>query len=139
MRNAVKTVVFLVVLGGLFMFIGLVLGGTTGLTIGLALGLAFVGGSYWFSDTLAIKAARAAPVSREELPQVYEIVEELTQKAGMPMPRIYLSPDSQPNAFATGRSGALQDRHSVNGRTRSASPKRSTTSRSCASAFSART
>jgi heat shock protein HtpX len=104
MRNAVKTVVFLVILGGLFMGIGLLLGGTTGLTIGLALGLAFVGGSYWFSDTLAIKAARAQPVSRDQLPQVYEIVEELTQKAGMPMPRIYLSPDAQPNAFATGRS-----------------------------------
>ena len=104
MRNAVKTAVLLVVLGGLFMGVGLLLGGTTGLTIGLAIGLVFVGGSYWFSDTLAIKAARAVPVSREELPQVYDIVEELTQKAGMPMPRIYLSPDAQPNAFATGRS-----------------------------------
>ena len=103
MRNAVKTVVFLVVLGGLFMGIGLLLGGTTGLTIGLALGLAFVGGSYWFSDTLAIKAARAQPVARDQLPQVYEIVEELTQRSGMPMPRIYVSPEAQPNAFATGR------------------------------------
>ena len=104
MRNAVKTAVILVLLGGLFMAIGVLLGGTTGLVIGLAIGFVFVGGSYWFSDTLAIKAARAVPVTREELPQVYEIVEELTQKTGMPMPRIYLSPEMQPNAFATGRS-----------------------------------
>src|SRR6516165_4342507 len=103
MRNAVKTVVFLVILGGLFMGIGLLLGGTTGLTIGLALGLAFVGGSYWFSDTLAIKAARAQPVTREQAPQLYAIVEDLTRHAGTPMPRLYVSPERQPNAFATGR------------------------------------
>jgi heat shock protein HtpX len=72
--------------------------------IGLGIGLVFVGGSYWFSDTMAIKAARAQPVTREELPQIYEAVEQLTRQTGMPMPKIYLSPDMQPNAFATGRS-----------------------------------
>src|SRR5204862_1573953 len=104
MRNALKTAVLLAVLGALFMGVGLLLGGTSGLVIGLAIGLVFCGGSYWFSDKLAIKAARAQPATREELPQVYEIVEELTSSAGMPMPKMYVSPEMQPNAFATGRS-----------------------------------
>ena len=70
MRNAVKTAVLLALLGALFMGIGALFGGTGGLVIGLAIGLVFVGGSYWFSDTLAIKAARPVPASREELPAV---------------------------------------------------------------------
>jgi heat shock protein HtpX len=104
MRNAVKTAVLLAALGALFMLVGGAIRGSTGLLIGLTLGLVFVGGSYWFSDTLAIKAAGAKPVTREELPEVYAIVEELTQRSGMPMPKLYLSPADQPNAFATGRS-----------------------------------
>jgi heat shock protein HtpX len=104
MKNAMKTAVLLAALGALFMLIGGAIGGGTGLLIGLGIGLVFVGGSYWFSDTMAIKAARAQPVTREELPQIYETVEQLTRQTGMPMPKVYLSPDMQPNAFATGRS-----------------------------------
>ncbi len=103
LRNTLKTTVLLAALGALFMGIGAALGGTGGLAIGLLLGVAFAGGSYWFSDTLAIKAARAQPVTAQEAPQLYAIVEDLTRRAGMPMPALYLSPERQPNAFATGR------------------------------------
>jgi heat shock protein HtpX len=102
MRNTVKTAVLLALLGALFLGIG-ALFGQTGLIIGLVIGLVVIGGSYWFSDKLAVKAARAKPVSREEAPQLYAIVEDLTQRAGLPMPKLYISPAEQPNAFATGR------------------------------------
>jgi heat shock protein HtpX len=103
MKNALKTAVLLGALGGLFMGIGVLLGGSTGLVIGLAFGLLVVGGSYWFSDRLAIKAARAVPATREQYPELYEIVERLAAEADIPTPRIYVSPEMQPNAFATGR------------------------------------
>lgn len=102
--NTFKTTMLLALLGALFIGIGGALGGSAGLVIGLGIGLLFVGGSYWFSDKLAIAAARAKPVSREELPGVYAIVEDLARRDDMPMPRMYVSPEAQPNAFATGRS-----------------------------------
>jgi heat shock protein HtpX len=102
-KNMLKTVVLLAGLGGLLMLIGGLLFQGAGVVIGLALGLVIVGASYWKSDQLAIKAARAVPVTEQEMPQYYAIVRELTEKAGMPMPKLYVTPDEQPNAFATGR------------------------------------
>ncbi len=101
-RNNLKTVILLGLLGGLCLGIG-AFWGEQGLIIGLVIGLLFVGASYWFSDSVAIKAARAVPVSEAQMPQYYEIVRDLTTRAGLPMPRLYVSPSPQPNAFATGR------------------------------------
>jgi heat shock protein HtpX len=101
--NTFKTGVLLAALGGLLVVLGQLLWGGTGAALGLAIGLVFVGGSYWFSDKLAIAAARAKPVPEQEAPGLYRIVRELTTSAGMPMPRLYVTPDDQPNAFATGR------------------------------------
>jgi heat shock protein HtpX len=102
-KNTLKTTVLLAGLGGLFILFGQIAGGTGGAMIGLAIGLIFVGVSYWKSDKLAIKAAKAVPVTEAEMPEYYAIVRELTEKAGMPMPKLYVTPDMQPNAFATGR------------------------------------
>jgi heat shock protein HtpX len=103
MKNTFKTFTLLALLGGLFMAIGSIWG-QGGLIIGLLVGLVFVGGSYWFSDKIAIKAARAQPVTEAEMPEYYRIVRELTTLADMPMPKLYVTPEQQPNAFATGRS-----------------------------------
>jgi heat shock protein HtpX len=102
MRNNIKTFVLLAVLGGLMIGIG-GLWGSGGALIGLVIGIVFVGGSYWFSDKLAIKAARAQPVTEAEMPQYYAVVRDLANRADMPMPKLYVSPEPQPNAFATGR------------------------------------
>jgi len=101
-RNNLKTVALLAFMGAIFMVIGSFFG-SQGLFIGLMLGLVFVGGSYWFSDKLAVRAAGAKPVTEQEAPQLYAIVRDLTTRANLPMPAVYLSPAAQPNAFATGR------------------------------------
>lgn len=103
MKNYGKTAVLLAALGGLFVVLGGAFLGQGGLYIGLALGLVMVGGSYWFSDKLAIKSARGVEVDRTQAPDYYRIVDELSQRAGLPMPRLYIAPSDQPNAFATGR------------------------------------
>lgn len=104
--NTAKTSLLLAVLGGALIAAGALIGSTTGAFVGLAIGLVIVGGSYWFSDTLAIRAARARPVTEREAPDLYRIVRHLTRQADMPMPAIYLAPSEQPNAFATGRNPA---------------------------------
>lgn len=77
--------------------------GRSGLVVMAIVGLAINVGSYWFSDRIALLASRAQPVSRDEAPVLYAIVERLTAQAGMPMPSIHLIPSPSPNAFATGR------------------------------------
>jgi heat shock protein HtpX len=101
--NTLKTFTLLALIGGLLIVGGGLFGGTTWAIGGAVLGLAFVGGSYWFSDKLAIRAAGAVEVTEAEMPQYHAIVKQLCQQAGMPMPRLYVSPSPQPNAFATGR------------------------------------
>jgi heat shock protein HtpX len=101
-KNTIKTYTLLAFLGGLLVLIGAAFG-RGGAIIGLMIGLVFVGGSYWFSDKLAIRSARAVPVTEEEFPQYYRMMRELSQQSGMPMPKLYMTPDLQPNAFATGR------------------------------------
>jgi heat shock protein HtpX len=103
MKNAAKTAALLAGLGGLFILLGGVFGGKGGLIVGLVIGLLFVGFSYWFSDKIAIKAARAVEVTPEQAPEYHQIVGDLAAKAGIPKPRLYIAPSDQPNAFATGR------------------------------------
>lgn len=102
-RNTIKTTFLLTFLAALLVGIGFLVGGRGGLLIGLVIALLFTGGSYWFSDSIAIRAARAVPVSEEQMPDYYAVVRDLTTRAGLPMPRLYVTPDAQPNAFATGR------------------------------------
>jgi heat shock protein HtpX len=102
-KNTFKTFVLLAGLGGLLIVVGNYFFQGAGAVIGLALGLLFAGGSYWFSDKIAIATSRAKPVSESEAPELYRMTRELTQGANMPMPRLYMTPDPQPNAFATGR------------------------------------
>ncbi|GAO02251.1 zinc metalloprotease HtpX [Anaeromyxobacter sp. PSR-1] len=102
-RNYAKTAMLMALLIALLAIGGNAIGGAQGMLLFGGLGLVFNFLSYWFSDRLALMAHRARPVTREELPQVYEIVERLTRRAGMPMPRVYVIPSETPNAFATGR------------------------------------
>lgn len=104
MFNNVKTAGILAAIGGLLVLGGGALGGTGGAALGLVLGVVFAGGSYWFSDRLAIRSARAVEVTEAQMPRYHAIVRDLCQRADLPMPRLYVAPDPQPNAFATGRS-----------------------------------
>ena len=103
MLKSLKTFVLLALLSGVMLFIGQTVGGSSGLTIALVLALAMNVGSYWFSDKLAIKMARAVPATPQEHGWYYSMVQEMSLRTGNPMPRLFISPSPQPNAFATGR------------------------------------
>lgn len=103
MVNNLKTAVILAAIGGLLIVVGGAIGGTSWALMGLIFGLLLCGGSYFFSDKLAIRAARAREVTEAEMPRYHAIVADLANRANMPMPKLYVAPDPQPNAFATGR------------------------------------
>ncbi len=105
-RNYLKTAMLMAFLIAVLAIGGQALGGSQGMLLFGGLGLVINFFSYWFSDRIALMAHRAQPVTREQLPQLYEIVERLTQKAGLPMPKLYVIPSETPNAFATGRNPA---------------------------------
>jgi heat shock protein HtpX len=102
-HNGLKTAALLGLLTAMILAVGYWLGGAGGLVFAVIISLAINAGSYFFSDKLALRAMRAQPVSEAEFPALYQIVRELATEAGQPMPRLYVSPSMQPNAFATGR------------------------------------
>ncbi len=102
-HNGLKTAALLGLLTGIILLVGYALGGSGGVIIAAIISLIMNGVSYFFSDKLALRSMGARPVSESEFPQLYQMVRELSTKAGQPMPRLYVSPVMQPNAFATGR------------------------------------
>jgi heat shock protein HtpX len=103
MRNNFKTLILMAALGALFVIVGQLIGGTSGATIALVIAALINFSMYFFSHKIALKSARAKPVTEQELPNVYSMVRSLAQRENMPMPAIYLIDSPQPNAFATGR------------------------------------
>jgi heat shock protein HtpX len=99
-----KTTILLASLTGLFVVIGALIGGPSTALVFLGLALLLNLGAYWFSDRIALAMSRAKPISEAEAPRLYQTVRELTTRADLPMPRLYMIPQDQPNAFATGRS-----------------------------------
>ena len=106
MGNQIRTTILLAVMTALIVWVGQFLGGRQGMIIALifAAGMNFF--SYWYSDKLVLKMYRAREVTPEQEPELYETVQRLTQRAGLPMPKLYVIPQQAPNAFATGRNPA---------------------------------
>ena len=102
-HNGLKTAALLGLLTGLILAVGYWLGGSSGLVVAVFLSLAMNAATYFWSDKIALRAMRAQPVNEAQAPQLYAMVRELATRAGQPMPRLYVSPAAQPNAFATGR------------------------------------
>ena len=102
--NGLKTAVLFAIMWAIIMIIWWATGARTstlGIYLAIGVGTSFI--SYWFSDKLAIASMHAQPVTEQQAPELYRIVRELSQRAGKPMPRIYIAPTETPNAFATGR------------------------------------
>lgn len=102
-RNSIRTVFLMTLVAVLFMLVGQVLGGSTGLIIAFvfAMGMNFF--SYWKSDKIVLRMYNAQPADRNSHPRLNNLIEDLAQKADLPMPAVYIIPQDQPNAFATGR------------------------------------
>lgn len=104
--NNFKVWLMMAGLSVILVLIGNAVGGSNGAILFFLISLGMNFFSYYYSDKVAIKMTRSQPVSEEEVPELYAIVRRLTQRAGLPMPRIYITPSPQPNAFATGRNPA---------------------------------
>ncbi len=103
MINSIRTAALMAFLIVLFALIGQSIGGSSGMTIALVMAIAMNAGSYWFSDKIVLKMYRASEVTAREAPELYAMVDRLRQRAHLPMPKVYVIPSEQPNAFATGR------------------------------------
>lgn len=101
--NTVKTVGLMVFMTLLLVFVGAALGGRSGMVMAFAMAAIMNVGMYWFSDKIVLRMYKAQPVTEAEAPELHGIVRTLVQKAGLPMPKVYIIPDETPNAFATGR------------------------------------
>ncbi len=101
---AMRTTILLATLTGLLVAIGYLIGGVQTAFFFLIIGAVINMGAWWFSDRIALGMARAKPLSEQEDPRLYQMVRDLTTRAGLPMPKLYVIPQEQPNAFATGRS-----------------------------------
>ncbi|MGC1169275.1 MAG: zinc metalloprotease HtpX, partial [Candidatus Acidiferrales bacterium] len=101
--KTLKTTFLLTALTLLLLFVGQMLGGSHGLTIALVVAVLMNGGAYFFSDKIALASSGAVPISREQEPRLYAVMERLAAKANLPMPKLYMIPQAAPNAFATGR------------------------------------
>jgi heat shock protein HtpX len=101
--NYLKTMLLLTALTVLFIWIGRMIGGQTGMVIALVLAVLMNGISFWFSDKIVLTMYRARPVDAHEAPELYGVVSDLIRAANMPMPKLYIIEDTMPNAFATGR------------------------------------
>jgi heat shock protein HtpX len=101
--NTMRTALLLGALTGLLMLIGGLFGGKQGVVIAFVFAMIMNFGSYWFSDKIVLSMYRAQEVSERDAPDLYSLVKNLTLRAGMPMPRVYIVPGDTPNAFATGR------------------------------------
>jgi heat shock protein HtpX len=103
MGNQIKTTILLAVMTAVILWIGQLLGGRQGMLVALILAAVMNFISYWYSDKLVLRMYHAQEATPQQAPDLYEIVSRLTQKAGLPMPKIYVIPQEAPNAFATGR------------------------------------
>jgi heat shock protein HtpX len=103
MINSIKTFMLMAGLTALFVVIGGAIGGQSGMFLAFALALVMNFASYWFSDKIVLRMYRAEEVDARRAPQLYQMVQSLAANAGLPMPRVYIIPGDQPNAFATGR------------------------------------
>jgi heat shock protein HtpX len=101
--KVLKTAFLLTALTLLLLFVGEAFGGRNGLELGLIFAVLMNGIAYFFSDKIALMSSGAVPISREQMPRLYEVMERLAGKANLPMPKLYLIPQAAPNAFATGR------------------------------------